>query len=267
MEHDTLSVREAAEKLGVSSQRVRQLIKAGRLPARRSSAGWFISGQAVADRAESVPYGRPASPRTAWAVLDLLTAAAALPPDGSAWAAEACRVISDRRLRHHVLRMLSVIPDPFEDAGRWRLLLASRGATLRMWAHPGVLARLKADPRVCVGGAAAAISAGGGTSRLDLYVGEADLEHVIGDYRLRDDANGQVMMHVVPASVPAELAPRRGAPVPAAAAAADLLEEEDARATDAALHQLRTMRNAVAHGELARSDTTLQLPDPSRGPD
>jgi excisionase family DNA binding protein len=257
MEHDVLSVSEAAERLGVSSQRVRQLIKDGRLSARRSSAGWFVSGQAVADRAESAPHGRPARPRTAWAVLDLLAAAVALSPGEVAGVSEASRVIADRRLRHYVLHLLSAIPDPFEDVGRWRLLLASRGPVQRMWAHPGILARLKDDPRISVGGAEAAMQAGDGlsaTSRVDLYVGEADLEHVIAEYRLRPDADGEVTIHVVPASVPPDLVPRRGVPVPVAAAAADLLEEDDARANDAALRQLRAMRNAVVHGELARSD-------------
>ena len=270
MEHDVLSVSEAAERLGVSSQRVRQLIKAGRLPARRSSAGWFVSGQAVADRAGSALHGRPASPRTAWAVLDLLAAAVAPSPDGGATGAEASRVISDRRLRHHVLRLLSTIPDPFEDVGRWRLLLASRGPARCMWAHPGVLARLKDDPRISVGGAEAAIPAGdglSGTSRLDLYVGEADLGHVIADYRLRPDADGQVTMHIVPASVPPDLVPPCGAPVPAAAAAADLLEEDDARAADAALRQLRVMRDAVVGGEPARPNKkpNLAASSPDRG--
>src|SRR5258706_2454720 len=81
MDADVLSVREAAEQLGVSSARVRQLVSAGSLPARRSSAGWLIGADAVADRSGSARAGRPASPRTVWAILCILSSA--LAPDAA----------------------------------------------------------------------------------------------------------------------------------------------------------------------------------------
>ena len=281
MELDVLTVREAAERLGVSSQRVRQLIKDGVLPARRSSAGWLVRAQAVTDRARSTPRGRPASPQTAWAVLDLLSAVVPLAGpvtvadgiSGSLLAAhllahgggdgvsEPARVISDRRLRHRALRLLCAMPDPVEDVDRWRALLAARGPAYRMWAHPGVLQRLERDPRISTGGAEAASPVGEGLSRtnkLDLYIGESDLNHVVSDYRLRTDTDGQIIVHVVPGSVPNDLAPRRGEAVPAAAAAADLLEEDDPRANNVALRQLCVMRNALVHDQMVLSSKEYQ---------
>jgi excisionase family DNA binding protein len=290
LELDVLTVREAAERLGVSSQRVRQLINDGILPARRSSAGWLVRAQAVTDRARRTRHGRPTNPRTAWAVLDLLsaTAAAAQPAtvaDGvhdstlasaaqllvrglTDEVSEAAQVISDRRLRHRALRLLCEMPDPAEDVDRWRALLASRGPAQRMWAHPGVLQRLERDPRISTGGAEAAASVGEGlsrTNRLDLYVGEPDLKHIISDYRLRPEADGQIILHVVPGSVPNDLAPQRGAAVPVAAAAADLLEEDDPRANNVALRQLRVMRNTLVHDHPALSSRQRQEVAPSHG--
>jgi excisionase family DNA binding protein len=45
-----LSVHEAADAMGVSMQRVRQLIHDGQIAARRSSAGWLIPADAVSER-------------------------------------------------------------------------------------------------------------------------------------------------------------------------------------------------------------------------
>ena len=170
MEADVLSVREAAEQLGVSSERVRQLINAGSLPARRSSAGWLLRADAVAERTHSAARaGRPASPRTAWAILCLLSCA--LEGDGSN--SKACAV-RDRRLRHHVMHLLSAMPDPANDPERWRLLLASRGRAEQMWAHPGLLPRLCADDRVRAGGDRAAAQIGGKGART--YLSSASTE-------------------------------------------------------------------------------------------
>lgn len=244
MEADVLSVREAAEQLGVSSERVRQLINAGSLPARRSSAGWLLMADAVAERTRSAARaGRPASPRTAWAILCLLSSA--LESDASEPAACAVR---DRRLRHHVAHLLSVMPDPANDPERWRLLLASRGRTEQMWVHPGMLPRLCADDRVRAGGdrAAAQIGEGlSGTPVCHLYVARSELEKIINKYRLRPDPDGPVRLHAVPEGVPRELIPGRPGLVVPAAAAADLLDEDDPRARRSALLQLSAMFAAL----------------------
>ena len=240
MQGGVLTVSEAASQLGVSGQRVRQLISAGSLPARRSSSGWLIRADDIADRDRRTS-GRPASPRTAWAVLCMLSSA--LEP-----AAEAppC-VVSDSRLRYHALQVLKGMPDPADDPVRWRALLASRGRAERMWAHPGLVSRLVEDPQVSSGGDRAAARIGEGLSQAavrDVYVAEPNAERIVESYRLRPDPDGQVMLHVVPSSVPKDLIAMRGGLVPAAAAAADLLDEGDPRARRSALRQLQAMLEA-----------------------
>jgi excisionase family DNA binding protein len=251
MEADVLSVREAAEQLGVSSERVRQLINAGSLPARRSSAGWLLRADAVAERTHSAARaGRPASPRTAWAILCLLSCA--LEGDGSN--SKACAV-RDRRLRHHVMHLLSAMPDPANDPERWRLLLASRGRAEQMWAHPGLLPRLCADDRVRAGGDRAAAQIGDGLSAApvcDLYVPRSEVKKIVNDYGLRPDPSGQVRLHAVPEGVPCDLMPGRPGLVVPAAAAADLLDEGDPRARRSGLLQLSAMFAALTSRHPAR---------------
>jgi excisionase family DNA binding protein len=249
MQADVLTVREAAAQLGISGQRVRQLISAGFLPARRSSSGWLIRADDVARR-DRRARGRPASPRTIWAVLCMLSSAlepaAEVPP---------C-VVSDARLRYHARQMLKAMPDPADDPERWRALLASRGRAERMWAHPGLVSRLVEDPQVSEGGDRAAARIGEGLSQTairDVYVAEPNAERIVESYRLRPDPEGQIMLHVVPSNVPNDLTAWRGGLVPVAAAAADLLDEDDPRARRSALRQLGAMLEAWTDQHQVRS--------------
>jgi excisionase family DNA binding protein len=260
LEPDVLTVRETAEKLGVSAQRVRQLISDGKLPARRSTAGWLIRSEAVADRAGLTSRGRPISPRTAWAVIDLLADKSSTlpPPAGQTVGDFAEHQVRDRKLRHQALKLLNAMPDPEDDINPWRTLLSSRGPVRRMWVHPGILEKLEADSRISVGGAGAILAIGEGlthVSKVDLYAKELDVEQVIADYHMRPDEKGQVIIHVVPASVPPALAPQHGHMVSTAAAAADLLDEKDSRANYAALLQLCKLRNSLIHSSPPRKST------------
>jgi hypothetical protein len=157
--------------------------------------------------------------------------------------------VLDRRLRHHVLRLLSAMPDPVDNADRWRLLLASRARVEQMWAHPGLLSKLRKDDRVRVGGDNAADHVGDGLSRslvLDLYVADADFTKLVSQYKLRSDSDGQVRLHVVPRNAADVVCGRPGL-VPPAAAAADLLDEDDPRARRSALLQLSAMLAALTN--------------------
>ena len=249
-DRQVLSVHEAADVLGVSMQRVRQLIGAGQIAAHRSSAGWLIPSDAVADRPKSLHQGRPPAPQTAWCVIALLDAASDLVSRQQGdHSASIIRLVPDRRVRHRVLRLLAGMPDPAVDDKAWRRLLSSRGHARRLWAHPGVLDRLAADPEVSVGGGIAELTEHDGLTarggQLELYVSEADADEVVRRYRMRDDRTGQVRLMVVPLSVPAALAPAGGRPVPALAAAADLLEEEDPRARHAGVLQIQASLRAL----------------------
>lgn len=245
-----LSVHEAADVLGVSMQRVRQLIRDGQIAARRSSAGWLIPSDAVSKRSKGLYKGRPPTPQTAWSVIALLAAASELAsdPEGD-HSASLNRLVPDRKVRHRILRTLAGMPDPAIDDMAWRRLLSSRGHACRLWAHPGVLDRLAADPKVSVGGSDAELAEHDGLTpraeRLELYVREADADEVVHKYRMREDRAGQVRLMVVPSSVPAGLAPMGGYPVSVPAAAADLLDEEDPRARHASIVHLQSSLSAL----------------------
>jgi hypothetical protein len=243
---DVLSVREAAQALGVSPQRVRQMLVAGDLAGRRSSAGWMIEAEAVQSRAGRAVAGRPVAATTAWAVIALLDVGASTEggdPDGRVGP------IVDRRLRHRARRLLGALPDPGEDLEPWRVVLRARGRACRWWGHPGVLARLADDPRCSRGGDVAVQATGdglaGGSHRLVVYVHAAEVENLIQRYRLREDPDGQVTVIVVPGSVPAALGPQPGRLAPTAAAAGDLLDEADPRARQAGVHQLQALLRTI----------------------
>lgn len=249
-DYQVLSVHEAADVLGVSMVRVRQMIHAGQLAARRSSAGWLIPADAVAERSKNIHNGRPLAPQTAWSAIALLSAAMVCASHSSPdHAMPVAEVLPDRRLRHRVLRLLASLPDPVADDDPWRQLLSARGHIRQLWVHPGVLDRLASDPKVSRGGADAVPSGHDGLTarpgRLELYVSEADTKELIRRYRMHDDRDGQVRLVVVPSSVPPELAPDGGAVVTAAAAVSDLLEEDDPRARHAAALHLQSYQNAL----------------------
>jgi excisionase family DNA binding protein len=65
------SVSETAEQLGLDRSRVRALIAAGRLPARRVGRDWFVGiGDVTRFQEAHRRPGRPLSPTRAWAVLE-----------------------------------------------------------------------------------------------------------------------------------------------------------------------------------------------------
>jgi excisionase family DNA binding protein len=259
-DHQVLSVHEAADTLGVSMERVRQMIYAGQLTARRSSAGWLIPADAVAERSRNVHNGRPPEPRTAWSAIALLAAAmvrASQP--ASDCGISVAEVVPDRKLRHRVLRLLASMPDPVIDVEPWCRLLSARGQVRHLWAHPGVLDRLANDPKVSRGGAEAIPPGHDGLTarpgRIELYVSEEHAEDLIRQYRMHEDSDGQVHLVIVPSSIPPELGPSGSAPVAVPAAASDLLEEGDPRARYAATIQLQSHQDALREaGWLDRFD-------------
>ncbi|HVB45691.1 MAG TPA: type IV toxin-antitoxin system AbiEi family antitoxin [Streptosporangiaceae bacterium] len=160
------------------------------------------------------------------------------------------------------MHLLSAMPDPANDPERWRLLLASRGRAEQMWAHPGLLPNLCADDRVRAGGDRAAARIGDGLSATpvcDLYVARSEVKKIVNEYRLRPDPDGQVRLHAVPEGVPCDLIPGRPGLVVPAAAAADLLDEDDPRARRSALLQLSAMFTTLTSQRPARPS-----PNPAR---
>jgi excisionase family DNA binding protein len=123
-----LAVNEAAEKLGISPRRVRALAAAGRVQARRVGNAWLVR---VDEQAPPRPSGRRFSARSAWAVLGL-------GEDG----------LSRSERRRALERRARLLDLP-------RSALANRADVHRLYAHPGVLPRVAADPRFLPSGVSA----------------------------------------------------------------------------------------------------------------
>src|SRR3546814_12199356 len=98
-----LLVPDAADRLGVSAGRVRDLIRSGDLPARQVAGRWFIDAADI-EAAKGRPAGRPLSPRMAWGLISMVESgdAAAL----------------DRAERSKLRRRLRALPSPDQVADR-----------------------------------------------------------------------------------------------------------------------------------------------------
>lgn len=132
-----LDVTEASSLLGVTSQRVRDLIHDGALPARRVAGRFVVDEYALLLLAENRSPGRPLSPRNAWGLISLLESGHA--PD----LMSADRSKLRRRLRDH--------PN-LGDVARWT---RRRSVLERLHVHPGALRRAITFPGAVRTGASA----------------------------------------------------------------------------------------------------------------
>ena len=225
-----LSVVGAAERLGVSPQQVRKLIRAGRLtPAQRVGKTWIVGGDAVAGRLrEPSGPGRPVSAPVAWLVLHLIDRRLTGETEGLPSAAVA-RSAVDRQQRYRARQLLAAAP----PVASWDHWLAARAERRPVWAHPGVVDALRGDRRVHPGGVAVAAGRIGfgsaGDERPVLYVAAIDVAGVVSDYQLEAVPDGQVDLRVIPSGVPAAVRPAPGAGVPLAVALVDIVASADAR--------------------------------------
>jgi len=210
-----LAVNEASEVLGISPRRVRALAAAGSLPARRVGNAWLVR---IDDRAPARPPGRRFSARSAWAVLGL--------GEHRLSRSERRRAL-DRRAR------LLELP---------RSALANRADLHRLYAHPGVVARVAADPRFLPSGISASERHGADVLAADQfegYVREELLGALRREYGLIDPPDGVAANLVV-------RVPRPDWPfgddidvAPPLVVVADLLEAGDGRSVRAAMALLR----------------------------
>jgi len=140
-----IAVREAAERLGVSEARIRQLLVAGDLSGRRIGRAWLVDGDDVARmQGQQRRPGRPVGPKRAWAILDILSG-------GSApWLSYSER----SQVRSYVARL----DEPSGD--EWRSILRGRSELRPVRAHPAALARLDGFDGVLLAGPAEAARRG-----------------------------------------------------------------------------------------------------------
>lgn len=212
-----LSVREAAERLGVGPVAVRQHIAAGRLPAVKRGRSWWLDERAVQRMVrQRLGGGRPLSPQMAWAVLLLASGDDSAAQD----AAGRDRYWSRVRgwLREHSLR---------EHAARLR----SRAEMEEFDVHPSELRRILDRPDVLATGISAGDAVGlvGRASSIEVYAPAGRRRAIVDEHALMAGA-GPVRVRWVPDGVWPLLDGDRDRRAPRAAVLLDLLESDEPRA-------------------------------------
>jgi len=206
------SVEQAAEKLEVTSRRVRQMLADGTLEGQRVGAVWVIDERALwlaAQRRRAAH--RPWNPSSAWAVLALA--------DG---AEPGCTPAQRSRARRRLAAGLANLVGP----------LASRAHSRWFYAHPSVVSRLAARPGIVRTAASASPEYHlglVGSWPLEAYLRQSDLEVILDEEAMEERTERfNLLLRVVedriwPFGQGSEVAPR---PV----VAVDLLESDDERA-------------------------------------
>ncbi len=211
-----MSVREAAQQLGVSPAAVRLRIAGGELLAVKLGRDWRVDEREVlrlARRRDGA--GRPLSPFMAWAVLLLAS--------GDVSAAD--RLAGAPRYRARLRQWLREHPLA-DHADRLR----ERAGRELFEAHPSELARLRDRSDVLLTGASAADVIGlvGDIATVEFYAPLSERQSIVGEHALMAGGH-DVTVRWVPEDVWRELDTARHV-APRAAALIDLLESEDPRA-------------------------------------
>ncbi len=217
---DWMPASEAAAALGLTRQRVLQLVGDGALRSRVLGHQTLVRREDVEARLELRPAGgRRYSPRRAWALILLWDGAA--PPGLDAPTLSRLRTVARR--------------------GLWdiRARLGSRAQRRDLRAHSSDLARLAAESAVVRTGPRFAAEAGLGLvapdAPVELYVDAATARRLERRYALRPTDEPNVVLRVVPDEVRAWFA---GPVAPRAAVALDLADDRDPRSQQVAREAL-----------------------------
>lgn len=202
-----IGVAEAAQRLGVSRQRVLQMISDERLPAERIGRAWSIQESDIARR--HVPVGRPLSVSMA---RGLLVLAAGIRPDLSP------RDVS--RLRAHMVRLAREASSDGDVAGLVRSWLPGRAARREMSVAEADLPGVLADDRLALSGVSERLAAMSSPNLVEGYVAEPDAPKFLADHfavESDDRSRANLIVHVAevvppasPVLVAADLADYRG---------------------------------------------------------
>jgi excisionase family DNA binding protein len=218
---DWMSTIEAAEALGLTSDRVRQLVASGGLRSRRVGGRYLVRRDDVEARIDAgAPSGRPFSPRRAWALVLL--------EEG----------VTPTGLDSVTLSKLRAV---LRDRSLWaiRSRLGSRAERRDLRAHSSDLDRLESEEGVILTGGRHAREAGLGLvasdAMVELYVDRPTADRLAARYALRPSERPNVRLRVLPPGVAGWLGVRIA---PRLAVALDLAEDRDPRAQAAAREAL-----------------------------
>lgn len=206
-----IGVPAAAQALGMSAERVRRLIRSGRLPAHRVGGRWLVDRASVAHHAATQRRpGRPFGPRHAWALLAL---ASGRSPE---WV--------PRSGQERLARALHA-----KGVGGLVGQLRHRADVQRWYVHPALVDEVLAEDAVVVSGARASVPLRYDRGPAAVYVPVRSVDELRSRYRPEVDGdNHNLVVRVVNGPWPFEAGERVAWP---AVAAVDLLEDhpDDAR--------------------------------------
>lgn len=187
---ESVSVAQAAERLGVSVPRIHQRIADGSLVAERVGAQWVVDERSLGRVRERHKAGRPLSARSAWAVI-----AASVSPGGPAGPARIRQQLD--RLLEPAVELAADEEAVSDQAVSLRSVFRNRAQRRLFRAAPADLADLKDDERwaMLVDLGASGIA----SADVEGYLGESDVDGLLKDYLLVDaDRDANVVVHVIP---------------------------------------------------------------------
>lgn len=188
-----IGVAEAAQRLGVSRQRVLQMIVDERLPAQRIGRAWSIKESDIARR--RVPVGRPLAAGMTRGLLEL---AAGIRPDRSP------RDVS--RLRAHLVRLARESSSDGDAAGLLRSWLPGRAARQEVSIAAADLPAVRADDRLVLTGVSDRLANMSSPHLVEGYVAAADAARFFVDHfavESDDRSRANLIVHVAEALPPA----------------------------------------------------------------
>lgn len=203
--------------MGVSEQRVRVLLKEGRLSGRKVGRAWIVSGEPDFPAREN--RGRRLNGANAWALLALLNG------EVPHWVDPSVRSRLRRRIREHVFLRDLKTSEPRAEINRWRVLSADIPKIDNSFhlVHSGLSAKQSGLDIVPVGQA------------LDAYVDAGTLRSL--ERRFRPDRFSPSPNVILRVPTHSWILSRPGE-APQAVVAADLLTDEDPRVARAAARRL-----------------------------
>ncbi|MCL2612355.1 MAG: helix-turn-helix domain-containing protein [Nocardioidaceae bacterium] len=229
-----IAVKDAAQRLGVSESRIRQLLIAGDLNGRRIGRAWLVDADDVARlQGQQRRPGRPVGPKRAWAIIDILSGG------GAPWLSYS--------ERSQVRSYAAGLDEPSADD--WRAILRGRSELRSVQAHPAALARLGRFDHVLLAGPAEAVRRGfdlvaAREPRPEIYMPIKEWDHIARSLALRPSHDANLIIHHPMLVWPFE---GRDA-VPDAAIAADLLHSAEPRAVRAGQLRLNKLLKDLRRG-------------------
>ena len=219
----TITVKEAATRLGVSEQRVRRLIGDGDILAEHHGHVWAVDPASVDDyrRRRRPTAGRGLSPRMAWAAL--------LSELGTAVDDELIETFALRRAERDRLARLRD-----RDPNEWRWLAHRRANTEHFDTFDAYLEQISQMDNVVRTGLSAVNDYGVDlavhTSTLDIYIDARTAADLTNRMRLKPTSIGNLTLRIVTDLAPHEAAYAldRGV-MPPAVVGVDLLDDPDVR--------------------------------------